>query len=107
MRHYMPGSGFGVLFGVAGFLGTLLLLAGITALIVYLVKRSKGAHPGHPHYHPRPATSPAIQVLDERLARGEIEIEDYLNRKSALLGEPSKPTEWTPPPAAESGPSAN
>ena len=46
---------------------------------------------------------PALQILDERLARGEIEVEDYMTRKAALLGASGPVTnEWTPqqPPAA-------
>jgi hypothetical protein len=40
---------------------------------------------------------PALQILDERLARGEIEVEDYMTRKAALLGNAGPVTnEWTP-----------
>lgn len=107
MRHYPgPGAGGGsMLFGIFGFIGTLVLLGLITLFVIYLVKRSKGkaghvAGFGHPHH--RPPMPPAVQILDERLARGEIEVEDYMTRKAALLGNAGPVTnEWTPqqPPA--------
>lgn len=92
-----------MLFGILGFIGTLLLLALITLLVIYLVKRSKA--PGQPAgfgQHHRPPMPPAVQILDERLARGEIEVEDYMTRKAALLGNAGHVTnEWAPqqPPA--------
>lgn len=104
MRHY-PGPGFNgssMLFGFIGFILTIVLLALITLLVVYLVKRSKGqtAGPtgfGQPHHGSHQPMPPALQVLDERLARGEIEVEDYLTRKAALLGNPGQAAnEWTP-----------
>ncbi len=33
--------------------------------------------------------------MDERLAKGEIDVPDYLERKAAMLGEHPRPTEWT------------
>jgi putative membrane protein len=111
MRHY-PGPGMngsGMLAGFVGFIGTLVLLGLITLLVVYLVKRSKGklGTPegfGHPHH--RPPMPPAVQILDERLARGEIEVEDYMTRKAALLGSAGPvANEWTPqPPRPEAPP---
>lgn len=102
MRHY-PGPGMGgssMLWGFMGFIGTLVVLGLLTLLVIYLVKRSKGKRfgpgpMGHPHH--RPPMPPALQVLDERLARGEIEVEDYMTRKAALLGSAGPvPNEWTP-----------
>ena len=96
------GSGHALLFGVGGFICTLLVIGLITAFVIFLVKRSKRGpghlgRPGpgfghHPHWQPMP---PALQILDERLARGEIEIADYVERKAAMLGEHPRPTEWT------------
>lgn len=107
MRHY-PGPGMGggssLLWGFMGFIGTLVVLALLALLVVYLVKRAKGKKfgPGGPgplghHPHHRPPMPPALQILDERLARGEIEVEDYMTRKAALLGSGGPvPNEWTP-----------
>lgn len=37
---------------------------------------------------PRPATErTSLQVLDERFAHGEIDVEEYLSRRDALRGE--------------------
>jgi uncharacterized membrane protein len=103
MRHY-PGPGFGggsMVFGFLGFIGTIVLLGLITLLVVYLVKRAKGkaGNPldfGHHHAYRAPMP-PAVQLLDERLARGEIEVEDYMTRKAALLGAAGPvPNEWSP-----------
>ncbi|MGV8910910.1 MAG: SHOCT domain-containing protein [Propionicimonas sp.] len=88
-----------------GFIGTIVLLGLITLLVVFLVKRSKGGageHAGYGHPQHRPPMPPAVQILDERLARGEIEVEDYMTRKAALLGAAGPVSnEWTPqqPPA--------
>ena len=107
MRHFPgPGmSGSGMLFGMLGFIGTIVLLGLITLLVVFLVKRGKhgaGRPAGYGHPHHQPPLPPALQILDERLARGEIEVEDYMTRKAALLGAAGPVSnEWTPqqPPA--------
>ncbi|PFG18430.1 putative membrane protein [Propionicimonas paludicola] len=100
MRRF-PGpdyfSGWHMLAGIAGFLGTLLLITLITVLVVFLVQRGK-RRPVPMDY--RPPLPPALQLLDERLARGEIEIDDYLNRKAAMLGTPTtaaEPAAWPEP----------
>ncbi len=114
MRPY-PGPGFNggsMLFGFLGFIGTIVLLSLITLLVIYLVKRAKGKTDqpmgfGHPHHGYRQPMPPAVQLLDERLARGEIEVEDYMTRKAALLGAVGPvPNEWTPqqPPASATPP---
>lgn len=91
-------AGHSLLFGVAGFIFTLLVIGLVTAFVVFLVKRSKhGPGPHRQHGRPpfAPLLPPALQLLDERLARGEIEVADYLERKAAMLGEHPRPTEWT------------
>jgi uncharacterized membrane protein len=102
MRHF-PGpysNGMGIWFGVAGFIGTLLVIGLIVALVVILSRRNKqpGTHPASPPV----ATAAALIVLDHRLATGEIDIADYQARKAALLGEAPPRPDWTPtPPVAE------
>jgi uncharacterized membrane protein len=108
MRHFpAPGggmSGSGMLFGFLGFIGTLVVLALLTLLVVHLVKRAKGRTfgPGGPgpmghHAMHHPPMPPALQILDERLANGDIEVEDYMTRKAALLGSAGPAAnEWTP-----------
>jgi putative membrane protein len=95
----MPyGNGVGILFGIAGFVGTLLLIALVVVLVVYFARRGKHpqAGPG-----PGPVAPPALQILDERLARGDLEIQDYLNRKAALMGQDPQSSPWTPTPSPE------
>lgn len=101
MRYGPMGGGMmghGLLIGIAGFIGTLLVIGLITAFVIFLVKRSKHGPVQHPMYGRPPmppGPPPALQLLDERLARGEIEVSDYLERKAAMLGEHPRPTEWT------------
>lgn len=90
-------SGWHMVAGIAGFLGALVLITLITLLVIFLVRRGK-THPAPTVF--RPSLPPALQLLDERLARGEIEIDDYLNRKAAMLGTPTtaaEPTAWPEP----------
>lgn len=101
-------------------LGTMaLLLAGTTLLVLWLLKRRKtGPQPapfGHGPWHPGPhaAThgpapvppSDAVRILDERLARGDIDVDDYLTRRAALLGDRPNGTEFNPGPAPDAPPS--
>lgn len=93
-------------------LGCLLLLALAIALLVFwLVKRRNGDFPKGAHHHgwhptpppfaPQPPSA-ALQVLDERLARGDIDVDDYLTRRAALLGDRPNGSEFRPaPPAPE------
>lgn len=78
--------------GWGGWLLVLLLLLVLAALVigavVWLVTRSAGAgHAGGAAAGGRPGASTAEQVLDERYARGEIEEEEYLRRRSVLRGQ--------------------
>lgn len=108
--HHVPGL-LGPLFAL-GFL--ILLVAAVAVLIWWLVKRRKavktgfapqplwqpgsgpvppgGPQPGHP---PVPQPANAVQILDDRLARGDIDVDDYLTRRAALLGDrPPNGTEF-------------
>lgn len=107
MRHYPGGwSGAHMLFGFLGFIGTLVVLGLLALLAYYLIKKFKGkGSPEHRHGHHRPPMPPALQILDERLARGEIEVEDYMTRKTALLGNAGPAAnEWTPQPPPPDAP---
>lgn len=97
--RYMPmySGGLAMFVGFAAFVATLLVIAAIVAIVI-ASRRKKGLGP----VPPRPMAPPALQVLDERLARGEIEIDDYLNRKAALLGGVPSPAEWRPGPTEPS-----
>lgn len=88
-------GGFG---GGLGFmwLSALLALAGITLLVILLVRllggglnrRSTGdsGHGDDVHGDGTPGRSQARQILDERFARGELTAEDY-RKRLRVLGE--------------------
>ncbi len=66
-----------------GFLGMLLFWGLFVALIVgglvFLLRQSAGTRPPA-----EKGTSTALQILDERLARGEIDREEYERIRAAL-----------------------
>lgn len=58
---------------------------------------------------PRDASSltrDAQRILDERLARGEIDIDEYLARRAALNGERPNGTQYRPDEPSDDGPPA-
>lgn len=70
--------------GVPGFgLFVLLVIAALVVLVVLMVARRRDRHA----MEPAPGSSGALQILDERLARGEIEPEDYRARRSLLTSQ--------------------
>ena len=89
-------------------LGLLFLALGIARKKGWLPKRPFG--PGGPGHHgpgrhgPRhepgaphgPGPHEALRILDERLARSEIEIDDYLARRDALTGNRFPPFQQPP-----------
>lgn len=80
-RHMMwDGGGWFMLFGP---LMMLLFLAGFAVLVVLGVRwlQSSGHPPGSPP--PAPGRAP-LDILKERLARGEIEVAEYEERRRAL-----------------------
>lgn len=103
----MHGGGYGLMFGLGGFIVTLLVIAAIVLLIVALTKRDKNVVAGRPAPQPPVAVPPSQQILDDRLARGDISVADYQARKAALLGHTSvttaePPVESSPPEDAAS-----
>ena len=96
-RDHMGDGRWGV--GWIGIIGMLLVVAATVGLIVWLVMRSPSAQapaappptqhhaPGSPQPHSTSATA-AREILDRRLATGEIDIDDYCARRAALDGHP-------------------
>jgi putative membrane protein len=81
----MMGYGAGLGFGMGGwlvFLGCALLVVGVVALIVWLVRRTG---PGEQQpTTPRSTGEDALETLRLRFARGEITKDDYLAAKQTL-----------------------
>lgn len=113
------GGGFGFLHMIGGLIGMALFFAVLLGLaaLVYKIAVKKGwvkRHHRGPHGHrPEPGGPPqhhpgdALRILDERLARGEIEIADYQARRDALTGTGYPPFHQPPaPPAAPGQPPA-
>lgn len=74
MWHEFAGMGWGwMLFGMAVFW---LLLLGACAVLFSVLLGERSAH--------RPQAPDAHQLLDQRLARGEIDVEEYHARCRAL-----------------------
>jgi putative membrane protein len=84
------GNGWGDAGGVLMVVVMLAVLALIVVGIIFLVRgltRHDQVQTGPPQAPaPGPSSKAALQVLEERYARGEIEREDYLQRKQDLLG---------------------
>ncbi len=86
----MMGFGYGMgSWGGLGWIGTLLFLALLVLGIVYLWRAlDTGRHPtaqrDAPHASQPPTSDPALQILRERYARGEIDKEEFDRRKEGL-----------------------
>lgn len=63
---------------------TLLVIAGCIAMILH-IRSSGGAGRHHPDSSWGDPTRSALQILNERFARGEIRREEYEERKRAIL----------------------
>jgi len=77
----MNGYGYGYGYGPIGMIVWVVILIAIIAAIVWLV-RSLTARDVSP---PSPRRSAGLAVLEERYARGEINRDEYLQKKQDLL----------------------
>lgn len=104
-----PGRGGGTFLHLLGTgIASLIALAVLVALVVVIVKLAKGWRPKGqlPGWAPStPAGAPvaadptdsALTILSERLAKGEIEVDDYYARRTALHGpDPHRPQPEAP-----------
>ena len=78
------GFGFGPWGGLLGLLIVVLLIVGVVSLFIWLTQSSRPAPP--PPAPPPPPADPALQILRERFARGEIAQAEFEERKRALGG---------------------
>jgi putative membrane protein len=80
-RGDMGGSGW-----AWGWIVGLLVVVGLVALVVVLVTHTNAPQPPSPPMPPQSSRSTADEILAERLARGEIDAEEYRQRRDALRG---------------------
>ncbi len=91
----MMGSGFDVIPHLIGMILMLAILVLITIFVVRLIRNGGHMHGcckdkgqfKHPDEQNEPAgsTGRALEILNERYAKGEIDDEDYIRRKTELL----------------------
>jgi uncharacterized membrane protein len=98
------GYGSNLWMGLGAGIATLLLIAVVATLVIVLIRRYRN---GAGDKAGVLVQSTALQILDERLARGEIDINDYQARKAVLLGAVVPPQVVTPPPVANNEPTSS
>jgi putative membrane protein len=63
-------------------LGLFVLL--VVLIVLFVLAFSRGGRPAPPPPPPGPAIDPALQILRERFARGEISAEEFEQRRKTL-----------------------
>jgi uncharacterized membrane protein len=100
----MGGRGMSIMHMIASGIGFVIAVAITIALVVLIVKLLKGWRPaGYRGWVPQAAaagaapvaedpTDSAMKILSERLAQGDIDVDDYYARRTALKGpDPHRP----------------
>jgi putative membrane protein len=90
-HHYGPGWGPGW-----WVLGGFLWLAFWVVVVVLIVSLVRGRH-HHPHGEDGLGQSDALRVLEDRYARGEIDRDEFLERRAVLRGGAPPPPPKPPP----------
>lgn len=75
--------------GVIGFLFMMAFWSLVILLVIGLLRGRGGAPPR--------SSGSALHLLEERYARGEIDRDEYLERRATLTGQRSEPDEPTQP----------
>ena len=91
MRNHMPYQSGGMMPSIIQGVFTLILLALIVTLVIVLVKKFRHGKLTLPTFAavPNVETDPylsALKLLNERLASGDIDVDDYYARRTALKG---------------------
>jgi putative membrane protein len=85
MLNGWGGYGYGYGYGLIHMVIWIVILVAIVALVVWLVRSLAG--PGmHMHQMGPPRRSAGLDVLEERYARGEINRDEYLQKKKDIGG---------------------
>ena len=79
--HPMWGGGGWMFMGP---LTMILFLAAIIAVVVFIVRRTGGASPGRSLQDRGPASESALDILNKRYARGEIDKAEFEEKRRAL-----------------------
>jgi putative membrane protein len=86
MRGYYGGvGGFGALLGILMMLFMIALIVLIVIFIVRLIRRGSDPHYMHGGFNRPPIVPQALEILNQRLAKGEITLEEYQHLKSEIL----------------------
>jgi len=92
MRHQLPGRSVGMLPYIMQGVFSLIFLALLVTLVIVLVKKYRKGNlhmptfvPMAPNVESDPYLS-ALKLLNERLANGDIDVDDYYARRTALKG---------------------
>ena len=91
MRHPMPGHSVGMLPYILQGVFSLIFLALLVTLVIVLLKKYRKGTLHVPTFvaEPKVESDPylsALKLLNERLANGDIDVDDYYARRTALKG---------------------
>lgn len=92
MRHYLPGHPVGLLPYLIQGVFTLIFLALVVTLALVVLKKLRQGQLHMPTFvgmAPNPESDPylsALKLLNERLANGDIDVDEYYARRTALKG---------------------
>jgi putative membrane protein len=95
---WMGGPGWGAGWGLAWGLVSGVFWIALIVVAVLLLRHEL------PHMHHRYGEPPALRLLEERYARGEITREEFLERREVLLQSPPPPPAPSPPEAGQTEP---
>ena len=83
----MGGYGYGGYgFGLIHMIFWVVVLIALVLAVVWLIRSMMTGGPAAGSHSPPPRRSPGLDVLEERYARGEINRDEYLEKKRDILG---------------------